>query len=191
MLVAIDVDSTLYDSSSLFALVAEEHYGVELPVNATNWHDYYDYAPVETLVKIFRKAHSKDYVEHNTPYADAAEVCQMIADKGHRIVFVSDRHPQAETALRNWLIANEFPTRNDTDEPKWCVIGKDKRNWLSEVKPDIVIDDRVRTMLFAHKLGAEVFSVTQPWNVNLKGEVEGIHVCDNWQVLGRKIEEFI
>lgn len=193
MIVAVDVDSTLYDSAKLFADVAKEHFGIDLPRRATNWHDYYECAPVATLSKVFRKAHSHEFVAKNEPYHDAVEVCNMIADKGHEVVFVSDRHPQAEGALREWLKTFDFPWR---DTASWnnlpsLVVGKDKRGWISKTRPDIMVDDRVRTMIFAKEHGSVVLSIVQPWNVNLKGEIEGIHICDNWQTLGKKIEEFI
>lgn len=188
MIVQVDVDSTLYDSSALFAEVARAHYEVDLPVESNNWHGYFDYASAETLVKIFRKSHSKEYVAQQEPYSGSVEVLESLADRGHDIFYVSDRHPQAVSALREWLDTHGFLQNNH----ERVIVGKDKRQWMRDVRPDIVIDDRVRTMMMARfELGATVFSVAQPWNTNLYKEVDGIYICKDWAEIGSEIERYL
>ena len=182
MLVQIDVDSTLYDANSLFCRIGKEHYNEDMVCDQNNWHVWTQ--DRDTLVKIFRKAHSAEYVQQQTPYPGAALVIGQIRDKGHKVAIVTDRHPQARGALVKWLESCDI----SYDE---LVAGKDKREWMRESKPAVVIDDRVRTMFLALTLGARVFSVEHPWNVNLKGEVEGIYIAKDWNEIGNELERII
>lgn len=186
MKIQVDVDQTLYDSETLFKEVAEEHFSVHLTPYPTNWHDYLDDAAWDVLHRIFRKAHSDEYVTRQEPYPYASEVLTGLADKGHTIYYVSDRHPQARGALVRWLESNGFPiTFNEYS----VVTGMDKREWMRETKPDIVIDDRVRTMILAYTLGAKVFSLIHPHNINLYKEIDGITLCPDWAELGVALRE--
>jgi hypothetical protein len=194
MLVAIDVDSTLYDSATLFATVAKEYHDVKLPTDPNYWGSYDNYAGLDTLLKVFRKSHSHEYVALQEPYTDAPEVCQMVQDKGHDVYFISDRHPQAASALKSWIVNEGFinPDPNGFHPQDHIIVGKDKREWMRENQPDIVIDDRVRTLLFARfELNAVGIAYEQPWNINLTKEVDGVHILKDWQSIGRKLEEYI
>ncbi len=189
MLIQVDVDSTLYDADKLFAELAEEA-GIQWPRRAKYW------LPAEKilkqdgtqctrddLVKVFRKAHSHEYVSQQKPYPNAAKVLAGLVDTYDdiEIAYVSDRNEQQTGALRDWLEANGFLHNED----QHVAATKDKRHWMRERKPEIVIDDRVRTMLMARtELNAYVVSLTHPHNINLTGEVEHIWLVDNWTELG-------
>lgn len=188
MIIQVDVDSTLYDSSTLFAKVAKDYHEVDLPINSNNWHAYYDYAEADVLHKVFRKSHSREMVEQQVPYDGAVEVLAEIAGRGHDVFYVSDRHPQAAGALKDWLLACGFLTEATTN----VIVGKDKRQWMRQTNPEMVIDDRVRTMMMARfELGSTVFSIAQPWNTNLYKEVDGIHICKDWAEIGSEIERYL
>lgn len=188
MLIQVDVDSTLYDANLLFAEVAKEHFGVELPLDAGNWYDYNEVADTLTLHKIFRKAHSKEYVEKQVPYEGAAECLAFCRDKGHQVVFISDRHGQAQNTLFTWLY--DFGLTHDKSGGH-VITGQDKRAWMKKNTPAVVIDDRVRTMFLARSWNAHVFALECPWNVNLKKEIEGIHICKNWTEIASKLDKII
>jgi hypothetical protein len=192
MLIQVDVDSTLYNADSLFSQVAKEHFDVDLSCKNTFWGAYDECASRDTLIRIFRKAHSKEYVEKQIPYEGASEALKYVEDRGHKIVYVSDRHPQARSALANWLIMNEFPlTRTNTgfDRDEWLIVGMDKRQWMRDNRPSIVIDDRVRTLVMARfELEATSIGLRHPWNENLLNEVEGIYICQDWNEIGRHLE---
>lgn len=189
MLIQVDVDSTLYDADKLFAELAAEA-DIKWPRNAKCW------LPAEKvfkndgssctrddLVKVFRKAHSKEYVSQQKPYPNAAKVLADLVDNYDEIeiAYVSDRNEQQTGALRDWLEANGFIHNED----QYVAATKDKRHWMRERKPEIVIDDRVRTMLMArNELNAYVVSLTHSWNINLTGEVEHIWLVNNWNEIG-------
>jgi hypothetical protein len=179
MLIQIDVDSTLYPSDELFAVVAQD-YGVDWPTEYYNWFSAGDIGTdLQTLKNIFKRSHSREYVLKNKPYEDAVEVLKGIADDFEEIeiAYVSDRNEQQGAALREWLDQEGFLV----DENQHVAATKDKRHWMREMRPEIVIDDRVRTMLMArYELGAQVVSLQHNHNCNLIGEADGIHIVPTW-----------
>lgn len=191
MLIQVDVDSTLYDANVLFAEVAKEHFGIELPLDAGNWYDYNDVADTLTLHRIFRKSHSREYVEKQIPFEGAADCLKFCREKGHEVVFISDRHAQARNTLLKWLKDNNFTEHEGFGTNAQVIAGLDKRTWMKKHMPDVVIDDRVRTMFLARSWNAHVFALECPWNVNLKREIEGIHICKNWTEIASKLDKII
>ncbi len=190
MLVMVDVDSTLYDADRLFNQLFTEA-GFKWIKNSPSW-----FGPEaigctrQDMKNLFRKAHSREQVMAQKPYRNAAEVLEglVLAYPQVEIAYVSDRHPQAQAALKEWLEENGFLLNED----QHVAATTDKREWMEEARPSIVIDDRVRTMMFAHyKLGAQVASLEHAHNVNLKGEFPGVYICKNWDEIGDTLHEKI
>lgn len=182
MLIQVDVDSTLYDADKLFASIAEEA-GIKWIKKSPNWFGPEDIGcTLQDLKNIFRKAHSREYVMQQKPYKGAAEVLGQIAETWPvEIAYVSDRNEQQASPLKEWLEANDFLHNPD----QRVVVSKDKRQWMLEHRPSVVIDDRVRTMLFSkYELGAQVVSLRHNHNVNLKNEIDGIHIVNDWAEIG-------
>jgi len=196
MLIQVDVDSTLYDADPLFEKLAREQ-GVQWPRRAKNWlpaeqiqKDDGTTCTRDDLVKVFRKAHSHEYVSQNKPYPHAAKVLQgIVADYPEvEIAYVSDRNEQQTAALRDWLDANGFLTNPDFH----VAATKDKRHWMRERRPEVVIDDRVRTMLMARfELNSYVVSLEHNHNANLYGEVEHIYIVKDWKAIDAVLRETI
>lgn len=186
MLIQVDVDSTLYDADKLFGDLAEEA-GIKWPRRDNGWKAAHEISKedgtactVDDLKKIFRKAHSKEYVSQQKPYPHAVKVLQGIAADFPEveIAYVSDRNEQQTSALRDWLEEQGFLMNED----QHVAATKDKRHWMRERRPEIVIDDRIRTMLMARfELGSYVVSLQHNHNVNLKGEVEHIYIVKDWK----------
>ncbi len=196
ILIQCDVDSTLYDADKLFAQIAEDQ-GINWVRNAKYW-----FAPSaltthvgttakrEDLAKIFRKAHSKEFVLKQKPYPWAAQTLARIAEMYDdvEIAYVSDRNEQGTSALREWLEANGFLFNED----QHVATTKDKRHWMRERKPEVVIDDRVRTMLMArYELGSYVLSLQHAHNINLTGEVDHIYIAKDWQEIDMLLHETV
>ena len=196
MLIQVDVDSTLYDADKLFGQVAEEA-GIKWPYNARSWLPANslrtfdgEEVTVEALKRVFRRAHSREYVLQQTPYKGAAEVLGNLVEEFDEIeiAYVSDRNEQQSKALEDWLEANDFLHSPDQK----VVVSKDKRHWMRQHRPEIVIDDRVRTLIMARfELGAYGATLEHAHNINLRGEVEGIFVCKNWREIDSAIREGI
>jgi hypothetical protein len=190
MLIQVDVDSTLYDADVLFGEVAPD-FGVEWVYGMNHWGSPADFGTdLETLLNLFRQAHSRPYVLKNKPYDDAVSVLNQIAEdyEDAQIAYVSDRNEMQTDALHEWLSQEGFLSSGD----EFVAATKDKREWMRANRPDIVVDDRVRTMLMARfELDAYVASLVQPHNINLKNEVEGVWIVPDWKTLGKVLNEEI
>lgn len=190
MLIQVDVDSTLYDANKFFKDVAAE-FDVKWPSKYYHW-----FGPeaigtdLATLKAIFKRCHSKEYVMKTKPYPDAADVLRLIAEDYDdvEIAYVSDRNEQQTTALREWLDEHGFLVNGETH----VAATKDKRHWMRERRPEIVIDDRVRTILMArYELGSYVVSLEHPHNMNLINEAEHIYIVKDWNAIDRVLRDTI
>lgn len=183
MLIQVDVDSTLYDANALFYEVGREA-GIEWPRKYYQWFGPEDIGTdLKTLKNVFRKCHSREYVMKQKPYPKAAQVLQQIASlyDDIEIAFVSDRNEAQTAALQEWLEVNGFLNSGD----EYVSATKDKREWMREKRPEIVIDDRIRTILMArYELDSYVTSILHPHNMNLLNEAEGIWLVKDWNEMG-------
>jgi len=184
MLIQVDVDSTLYDANALFYKVAHEEFGIDWPESYSYWFGPEDIGTdLETLLAVFKRSHEPEYALKNTPYPGAVDVLEEVAEVYNdiEIAYVSDRNELLTDALRDWLGNEGFLSSGD----EFVAATKDKREWMRENRPEIVIDDRIRTMMMARfELDSEVLSLEHPHNINLKGEVEGIYLAPDWIELG-------
>lgn len=196
MLIQVDVDSTLYDADKLFSKLAKEA-GVQWKDRDNQWRpaeelQMDDGTPcnLDILKKVFRKAHSKEYVLQQKPYKHSAEILSRVVETydDAEIAYVSDRNEQQTAALEEWLEINDFLHTED----QTVVATKDKREWMREHRPRIVIDDRVRTILLArYELDAYALTLEHNHNVNLKGEANGVYFAKDWLGLGEQLEHVI
>lgn len=188
MLIQVDVDDTLYDAGSLFNKLSPE-FGIDWPEGYRWWMTAEEFGTnLEQLKKLFRKCHSREYVSQNIPFENAADTLRQIVEDydAVEIAYVSDRNEQQTAALRDWL--DEYGFLNSGDE--FVAATKDKREWMRENKPDIVIDDRVRTMLLArYELGSQVIALNMPHNISLRHEADGIYVVDSWKEINEVLRE--
>jgi hypothetical protein len=190
MLIQVDVDSTLYDANALFYKVSKQE-GVDWPKVYYNWFGPEEIGTdLDTLKRIFRKCHSRELVSQQKPYPNAVEVIQGIVSDFSEVelAYVSDRNEQQTGALRDWLADNGFLPNEDT----FVAATADKRHWMREHKPEIVIDDRIRTMMLArYELGSYVISIEHPHNTNLRGELEHIYIVPDWRAIDTVLRETV
>lgn len=191
MLIQVDVDSTLYDANALFYKIGREEFGIDWPKKYYEWFGPEDIGTdLKTLKNVFRRCHSKEIVAQTVPFPGAREVLNALAEnyESVEIAYVSDRNEAQTAALQDWLQAHGFLSRGD----EYVAATKDKREWMRERKPEIVIDDRVRTIIMARfELGAEVVSLIHPHNMNLRGEVEGVYLCKDWKEIGETLDNVV
>ncbi len=195
MLIQVDIDSTLYDADKLFWEVGDD-LGIRWPMESYSWSQPNGITKLDgtlcnrqDLIRIFRKAHSKEYIMKNVPYADSVEtINNLVEEYDVEIAYVSDRNEQQNKALQEWLQQEGFLSKGN----EHVIATKDKRDWMRKFLPNIVIDDRVRTILMArYELDADVVALRMNWNMNLRGEADGIYVCDDWKEIGRTVEKII
>lgn len=193
MLIQIDIDSTLYPSDKLFNKVGKEM-EINWPKKYNHWFSYeelfhLDKTPctLEEMKNLFRKAHSRDYVLQQKPYPHAVKTLKnIVQDYDVEIAYVSDRNEQQHAALHEWLSITGFLSNPD----QLVIATKDKRHWMREHKPEIVIDDRVRTLLMArYELGSYGISIEHSHNINLKDEIEDIHIVKDWKEIDLIVRE--
>lgn len=191
MLIQVDVDSTLYPFDELCHTVTKEHFNLEWPVSYDHWFNPAELGTdLATFKSIFRVCHSREYAMLNTPYPHAVETLKGIVEdfEGVEIAYVSDRNEQQGKALRDWLEQEGFLTNPD----QHVAATLDKRHWMRERRPEIVIDDRVRTMLMArYELGSQVISLGHAHNINLTGEAPGIYIEKDWLAIEKTLREII
>lgn len=191
ILIQVDVDSTLYDANELFYRVGTEEFGIEWPEIYYNWFSAEDIGTnLQTLKNVFKRCHSREYVLKNEPYSDAVVVLSELAENHDdiEIAYVSDRNEQQTAALREWLEQEGFLYSGD----EYVAATKDKREWMRENRPAIVIDDRIRTILLArYELDAYVASLICPHNMNLINEAEGIYMVNDWTEMGTVLNDVI
>lgn len=191
MLIQVDVDSTLYDANKLFYEVGTKEFGIAWPRKYWSWFGPEDIGTdLATLKNVFKRCHSREYVIKQKPYPNAAKVINnLVADFPEiEIAYVSDRNTAQTAALREWLEKNGF--LHDTDT--YVAATKDKRHWMREKRPEIVVDDRVRTMLMArNELNSYVVSLEHPHNMNLKGEVEHVYIVKDWKAIDKVLRETV
>jgi hypothetical protein len=191
MLIQVDVDSTLYDSDKLFEKVAKEEFDVVWPRKYYKWFGPEEIGTdLDTLKKIFRRSHSREYVMTNKPYPGAVDVLKGIVEDFDEveIAYVSDRNEQQGAALKDWLDQEGFLL----DPDQHVAATKDKRHWMREKRPEIVIDDRVRTMLMArYELNSYVVSLEHGHNINLRNEAEHIYIVDDWKEIDSVLRDIV
>jgi len=191
MLVLVDIDNTLYDADSLFSRVAREEFGVaQWPTSCSYWFGPGDIGTdLKTIKNVFRRCHSREYILAQKPFPFAVDAIREIHEcyDGVRFAFISDRNRQQTSALEEWLSQEGFLQENDV-----VATTLDKREWMREHRPDIVIDDRVRTLLMARfELSSYGIGLQRPHNINLKNEVNGIYICPDWKAIQTVLIEII
>ena len=189
----VDVDSTLYDADALFHRVAIDQGHDWYPKKSYEWFraEHLDVSQ-EVMTNLFRKAHSSEYVnERLKPYKGAVKMMKQFHENYSdifNIFYVSSRHPQMEGTLAKWIAMKDFPLEGE----ERVIATMDKKSWIKEFRPAIVIDDRVQTIIYSRfEIGATVLSLTHNHNRNLRGEVDGVFMCDDWFEIGSKLDDIM
>jgi hypothetical protein len=74
----------------------------------------------------------------------------------------------------------------------FVVATMDKKSWLAEKRPSIVIDDRVQTIIYSrYEIGSTVLSLIHNHNRNLCNEIDGVYMCQDWFEIGFKLDEIM
>jgi hypothetical protein len=192
-IIMVDVDSTLYDADALFNKVAIDLGHDWYPKKSYEWFRA-DHIGVsqQVMTNLFRKAHSSEYVnEQLKPYKGSVKVINAFYNNFadlFKIFYVSSRHPQMEGTLKEWLEMKGFPVEGEG----FVVATMDKKSWLAEKRPSIVIDDRVQTIIYSrYEIGSTVLSLIHNHNRNLCNEIDGVYMCQDWFEIGFKLDEIM
>lgn len=184
----VDVDSTLYDADALFYKLAQENDDLRgvWTKKSYQWFKAPELGIAqETLTNFFRYCHSREIVSELKPYKGSVEILNQFVDRHSdvKIWYVSSRNPKAEGPLQEWIEAQGYPFSSNVK----AMMGKEP--WILKNKPAIVIDDRVKTIIYARfEVGAHVLTLKHNHNINLTSEVDGVWVCDDWYEIGYHLE---
>ncbi len=189
-IVIIDVDNTIHESDITLNLASMELFNS--PFRWCQQPEWYtggdDALTMEQACKVFDRVLDREMIFLTKPYIGAKEGLDLIQSLGYEVRYYTDRRPHAHADTYDWLVEHGLP---NPDSLKCC---SDKRAALAEVKDSIVtvVDDRVRTLLYAqYTLGVEkVFSLRHPYNRNLS-DAPNIYLAGTWKELATKFQEQI
>lgn len=168
--IAVDIDSTLYDFSTLcreaFIRLAHERDDRSLLRGAyaawTEWRSPTDACGVQPFLDVLDYCHDNDTILAQTPFSGAVETCQALAAEGHDLLYISNRRVESTAATEEWLKQWKFPLSEDEHE-LLCLMDE-KRDHIAECQ--YIIDDRPRTVVD--------FIYDYEWETRLRSEAKRI-----------------
>lgn len=146
-MIAIDVDSTLYD----FATPARQAF-LDLAIKHGDKEEYFkggyqswvewrspgDVCGPEAFQEVLDIVHSDSVIQEQDPFPGAVKIVNEIAEQ-HDLFYITNRSPKAADATRWWLNERGFPTAD------LIAMMDDKAPYLSECQ--YLIDDRAKTLV--------------------------------------------
>lgn len=165
---AVDIDSTLYD----FSTVAREQFlkhaddlGDEsllrgAYISWVEWRSPADACGIDVWKHVISMCHSPEVIERQQPFPGAAETLQELADYGHELIYISNRDPSSVGATTRWLEDHGFPVIGDSVH---CLWG-DKAPLLADCR--YLIDDRPKTLV--------EFVYDPNWDIEGRGKRKGL-----------------
>lgn len=200
--IAVDLDDTLYDFGSvakdaLFSLAHKRgdkslFRGMYSPV--TQWRHPNDYAP-DTWTEAIKLSHKPEVIMAQYPFPGAAATLSALSNKGHKIMYISNRDEKTWGATRSWLEFNKFPipaSRTTFGPVELICTMEDKLPLMEDCR--YLIDDRPRTLVLftrdykwhrSHGSPEErvAFGRQTPYNENLT-DVPNIYLAPSWSGIG-------
>lgn len=195
--IAIDVDNTLYS----FDLECREAF-FEMALDKENkdylrgayapqveWRSLGDVLGFPALAEAIEIVHSRTLEQ--TPYKGAVKTVQQIAEKGHKIKYVTTRDEKHAEITEGWLAKYHFP-----EAPVYCS-NEDKTEFISDCQ--YIIDDRPKTILnfiYDYDWKSEwqrednqrkAFGLWFPYNQNLT-DVRNVLLAPTWRGINYYLE---
>jgi FMN phosphatase YigB (HAD superfamily) len=183
---AVDVDSTIWDFSPVMHDALREVCGVECDYEqVADWQHWFTLTDKENVYKAFSLALDPEKVKEREMYPGVDEALKEIHDQGVRIHFVTNNHdPEPmRNALAYWLLDN-------LSVPFGLTVLKDSKfPVLKRVGAFGVIDDRPDFIESAADKGYWVATKLHPWNREVVKKREDIGFFDDWREVPGMIEE--
>lgn len=186
-LIAVDVDSTLYDFSvparNAFLHLAQRRddkslfRGLYQPW--IEWRSTHDACGEETWAEVCEIALDPDVFIRQPPYAGAAITLQALTAAGHNIMYISSRQSKLEEVTRSWLDMHDFP------KGKVLLVQTDKTPFIRQAR--YLIDDRPRWLIefvYSAEWGnlRRAFGLWHPYNANLT-DIPNVYLAPTWMGL--------
>lgn len=151
--IAIDIDSTLYDFETpareacfkLWRDTGDETYKVGAYASwGSEWRAPADILGLDRWLKAISVVHDSEIIKSQVPFDGAVETCKMLMERGHTLIYITNRATETEEATREWLESYGFLPTGDHDHTL-VVTTEDKRPHVSECQ--YIIDDRLKTVV--------------------------------------------
>lgn len=193
-LIAVDIDSTLYDFATparqAFLDLALKHGDKEEYFKGgyqswVEWRSPGDVCGPEAFQEVLDIVHSEDVILTQKPYEGACDVLGELQDAGHDLFYISNRSTSAARPTEEWLDAWDFPKAD------LIAMMDDKQPYLSECQ--YLIDDRAKTLVqfvedfnwkytygsLDNPLPRKGFGLLFEYNRNLT-DIPGIYLAPTW-----------
>lgn len=192
-LIAVDIDSTLYDFATparqAFLDLALKHGEKEEYFRGgyqswVEWRSPSDVCGLDAFNEVLKIVHSPDVILAQPPYPEACDVLHELTQE-HEIFYISNRDPESAEATGQWLAEHEFP------EAELIAMMDDKQPYLSECQ--YLIDDRAKTLVqfvedftwkytygsLDNEMPRKAFGLLFEYNRNLT-DIPGIYLAPTW-----------
>jgi hypothetical protein len=211
--VAVDIDSTLYDFDTLAREAAlalwletgDEVYRKGIYYSSEDWRAPAELMGFEHWVNgVIARCHDDEMILKQAPFPGAVDTCMALIEAGHKLIYISNRATETESATREWLDKNGFLTSaqvtagesyGDSNTSVVITTG-DKRPFIKDAQ--YIIDDRLKTCVefvydyewqhFYGERGAvkgpskkerSAFVLKYPYNQNAT-DIPGLYVAPTW-----------
>lgn len=172
MIIAIDFDSTLFQTLERVIEIYNERYGDALSFSQIVTYNLYECLPVQVADKLIELFTDKEVYDNLHPYSGSIKAIQTLVNNGHE-VFIATATDAKNLEWKEQLLRRYFPFI-----PKENLIRIYNKKLL---KVDILIEDKLDTLT---KTSAERICFDQLWNRNdSKDFVYDIYRMHSWDEL--------
>jgi len=180
--IGIDIDSTLHQYWDIFADVAKQRFGIDLPYEGQQDWVISALKP-DQLQAVISETHSHANVTRAEPYPGAVETVRRWVDQGHWVHITSHRSNDARDSTVEWLTQIGLPF-----DDLHCSFDKVPR--CVELDVELLIDDSPVNMVRALEHGIKVATLIHPWNQDII-ETEDVVAAEDWDGLAAALEPLL
>lgn len=191
LVLAVDVDSTVWDSVAFYREAIEEM-GLVVPSVAEidTWEYFYTRYGSEAANDIFARALHPDRITSRTLYPNAARIIRKLQREWHmRIIFITHNHdPEAMVVpLSVWLRSNFG------DAVGVCVLhgSESKMEILKAIGALGMVEDKPSMLEEVADAGLLSLAKVHPYNREVVASNDRIRGFDDWVEVPRQIAEYL
>lgn len=186
MVVGIDLDDTITNSSDIFLKYAKQ-YNYEQKIdfaiqeNVLNQNEAFGWT--KQNIEEFKRKYLKKILEETKPNPDCVKVINKIHSRGDKVIIITAR---SETELNDVTkITREWLTKNKIKYDKLIINSKAKEEDCNKNNISIFIDDNISNCERVYKkLEIPTFVFTTRYNKNKK--INGIYRISSWKELEKR-----
>lgn len=184
MKIGLDFDGVFVDSHGLKSQLLKEIFGADVPVEACRRiiqehcgrKAFKQYRTVQRLVY-----ETKQYHQRLEPQPGALRRIQQLKERGHTLIILSSRSPQAAALARQWLAAK------DVSLPFYATGRRDssKAVLARELQLDAFVDDDLIKLAQLIGIVERLSLFRQPHNAHINDAGPKIEIVRSWAEIGK------